>query len=161
MNIARFEKVSEKQFKDDLKRLLNSEEDLYKNVTIPIRATSGSAGYDFVTPVDINIKPGEMLIVPTGIRSYIEEGYVLHVYPRSSLGFKYQMVLANTVGIIDADYYRANNEGHIMIALVNKGNKEVSLKTGERFAQGIFLKFYTAEEEEVKTVRTGGIGSSN
>ena len=161
MSIARFEKTSEKQFKEDLCKLFGIDDDSYKNVTIPKRATAGSAGYDFVTPVSVTLKPGEMKIIPTGIRSYIEEGYVLHIYPRSSLGFKYQLVLANTTGIIDADYYNAKNEGHIMIALVNKGTKEVTLNAGERFAQGIFLKFYTAEEEEVKTLRTGGIGSSN
>ena len=89
------------------------------------------------------------------------EGYVLNIYPRSSLGFKHQICLANTVGIIDADYYNALNEGHIIVALVNRGDKEVTIKKGDRFVQGIIYKFYTAEEEEVTKVRTGGFGSSN
>ena len=161
MEIARFEKVSINQFNKDLKGLLNMEGDFYNDIVLPKRATSGSAGYDFVTPIDIDLKPGEMIKVPTGIRCYIEEGYVLNIFPRSSLGFKYQLCLANTVGIIDADYYNALNEGHIIVALVNRGDKEVILKKGDRFVQGIFFKFYTAKEEEVTNVRTGGFGSSN
>ena len=161
MEIARFEKVSSNQFNKDLKDLLNIEGDYYNEIILPKRATSGSAGYDFVTPIDISLKPGEMIKVPTGIRCYIEEGYVLSIFPRSSLGFKYQLCLANTVGIIDADYYNALNEGHIIVALVNRGEKEVILKKGDRFVQGIFFKFYTAKEEEVTNVRTGGFGSSN
>lgn len=161
MEVARFEKVSEGQFNKDLKDLLNMEGSYYNDIILPKRATSGSAGYDFTTPIDIVLKPGEMVKVPTGIRCYIEEGYVLNIFPRSSLGFKYQICLANTVGIIDADYYNALNEGHIIVALVNRGDKEVSLKKGDRFVQGIFYKFYTAKEEEVTAVRTGGFGSSN
>ena len=160
MNVARFEKVSKKQFDIDIKELLNIEGNI-DDVVIPFRATTGSAGYDFTCPVDITIKPNEMVKIPTGIRCYIEDGYVLHIYPRSSLGFKYQVCLANTVGIIDADYYNALNEGHIIVALVNRGTKEVVIKKGDRIVQGIFYKFYTACEEEVTGVRKGGFGSSN
>lgn len=161
MEIARFEKVSENQFNKDLKDLLNIDGDYYNNIVLPKRATAGSAGYDFTSPIDISLKPGEMIKVPSGIRCYIENGYVLNIFPRSSLGFKYQICLANTVGIIDADYYNAFNEGHIIVALVNRGDKEVTINKGDRFVQGIFYKFYTAKEEEVTTVRTGGFGSSN
>lgn len=161
MEIARFEKVSENQFNKDLKDLLNIDGDYYNNIVLPKRATAGSAGYDFTSPIDITLKPGEMVKVPSGIRCYIENGYVLNIFPRSSLGFKYQICLANTVGIIDADYYNALNEGHIIVALVNRGDKEVTINKGDRFVQGIFYKFYTAKEEEVTTVRTGGFGSSN
>ena len=161
MAIARFEKVSRKQFEDDLKDILGREGDFYDDIILPKRATTGSAGYDFSSPVDITIRPGEMVKVPSGIRCFIEEGYVLNIYPRSSLGFKYQLTLANTTGIIDADYYNALNEGHIIVALVNRGQKDIVISKGERFVQGIFLRFYTAEEEEVKGLRTGGFGSSN
>ncbi|MBR3228356.1 MAG: dUTP diphosphatase [Erysipelotrichaceae bacterium] len=161
MAVARFEKVSRKQFAEDLQEILGIGEDLYDEIILPKRATRGSAGYDFSSPVDILIRPGEMVKIPSGIRAFIEEGYVLNIYPRSSLGFKYQMTLANTTGIIDADYYNARNEGHIIIALVNRGDRDIAIKKGERFVQGIFLRFYTAEEEEVKTERTGGFGSSN
>ncbi len=161
MAIARFEKVSRKQFDDDLKDILGMEGAFYDEIILPKRATAGSAGYDFSCPVDITIRPGEMVKVPSGIRCFIEEGYVLNIYPRSSLGFKYQLTLANTTGIIDADYYNALNEGHIIVALVNRGNRDIVIRKGDRFVQGIFLRFYTAEEEEVTGIRTGGFGSSN
>ena len=161
MAIARFEKVSKEQFSKDLKDLLNMDDNFYDDIVLPKRATTGSAGYDFTSPIDFVIKPGEMIKIPSGIRCYIEEGYVLNIYPRSSLGFKYQMTLANTTGIIDADYYNALNEGHIIVALVNRGNKDIVIKKGDRVVQGIFLKFYTAEEEEVTNKRQGGFGSSN
>ncbi|MBR2577377.1 MAG: dUTP diphosphatase [Erysipelotrichaceae bacterium] len=161
MAIARFEKVSRKQFDEDLKAILDMEGTFYDEIILPKRATAGSAGYDFSCPVDITIRPGEMVKVPSGIRCFIEEGYVLNIYPRSSLGFKYQLTLANTTGIIDADYYNALNEGHIIVALVNRGNRDIVIRKGDRFVQGIFLRFYTAEEEEVTGIRKGGFGSSN
>lgn len=163
MSIGRFEKVSLLQFKKDLRDCLNIEgtDDIYNEITLPKRATKGSAGYDFVCPIDIIIKQGEMLKIPSGIRCYMKDSYVLNIYPRSSLGFKYQMMLANTTGIIDSDYYGAKNEGHIIVAIVNKGNKDIILKKGERFVQGIFFKFYTVDEEEVEVKRIGGFGSSN
>ena len=163
MSIGKFEKVSLSQFKNDLKDCLNIEatNDIYEEIILPKRATKGSAGYDFVCPIDITIKPNQMLKIPSGIRCFIENTYVLNIYPRSSLGFKYQMMLANTTGIIDSDYYGAKNEGHIIIAVVNKGDKDIVLKKGERFVQGIFFKFYTVDEEEIETQRIGGFGSSN
>lgn len=161
MNIGQFKKVTKEQFLKDSKDFLDTTIYNYDYISIPKRATKGSAGYDFVCPFDIEIKPNELVKIPTGIRCYMEEGYVLNIYPRSSLGFKYQMMLANTVGIIDADYYNALNQGHIIIALVNKGDKTIILNKGDRFVQGIFLKFYTAIEDEIEEVRTGGLGSSN
>ena len=161
MEVARFEKVSKIQFEKDLKELFNLEGNFYDCVVLPKRATKGSAGYDFVCPIDVTIKVGEMVKIPTGIRCFIEDGYVLNIFPRSSLGFKHQISLANTVGIIDADYYGAKNEGHIIVALVNRGNKDVMINKGDRIVQGIFYKFYLAKEEEVNTVRVGGFGSSN
>ena len=161
MNIARFEKVSKEQFSKDSIELLNISDADYEAVSIPVRATEGSAGYDFVCPFDLTIKQGEMVKVPTGIRCFIESNYVLQIYPRSSLGFKYQICLANTVGIIDSDYYNATNEGHIIVALVNRGDKDLEIKKGERIVQGIFVEYFKAEEDEVTTKRTGGIGSSN
>lgn len=161
MAIARFEKVSNKQYTEDLKKLLNIEDNSYEDIILPFRATSGSAGYDFVSPIDITIKPNELVKIPSGIRVEINDGYYLSIYPRSSLGFKYQLCLANTVGIIDSDYYHADNEGHIIVALVNRGDKEVIIKKGDRFVQGIFNAYYQALEKEVTEKRTGGFGSSN
>ena len=161
MNIAEFQKVSIKQFNNDLSNLGYKLDNQYSFVCLPTRATVGSAGYDFVTPVDVIIKPNEMVKIPSGIRCKIDNSYVLSLYPRSSLGIKKNITLANTVGIIDSDYYNAENEGHIIIALVNNGKSDVELKAGERIVQGIFTKYYLALEEEVTGVRTGGIGSSN
>ena len=158
MPIGKFQKVSIKQFLQDSN--IENVVEIYNDISLPKRATKGSAGYDFVCPIDIEIKPNEIIKIPTGIRCYMLEGYVLNIYPRSSLGMKYQMYLTNTTGIIDSDYYNANNEGHIIVSIVNKGNKTLSIKKGERFVQGIFLKYYTVEEDEILENRTGGFGST-
>ncbi len=155
MFIAKFEKVTKEQFLKDL-----NDEKAYEKISLPTRATKGSAGYDFICPININIKPNEMIKIPTGIRCSMQDGYVLNIYPRSSLGNKYQMYLTNTTGIIDSDYYNATNEGHIIISIVNKGDKVLNIKQGERFVQGVFLKYYLANEEEVTSKRTGGFGST-
>ena len=125
--IAKFEKVSRKQFQNDY---LNSFPELtlknidliYDLVKLPKRATTGSAGYDFYAPFDIELAPGETIKVPTGIRCKIVDGWVLTMYPRSGLGFKFRLQLNNTVGIIDADYYGSSNEGHIYVKLTNDSN---------------------------------------
>ena len=162
MYIASFEKVSEKQFKEDVLKLLAIDDDsIYEDINLPKRATSGSAGYDFYSPVGFSLKPGETIKIPTGIRCKIEDGYVLEIYPRSSLGFKFQLGLLNTVGIIDSDYYNADNEGHIIIGLVNRGNKEIVVEKGDRFVQGIFLKYFLAREEDNFEKRHGGFGSTD
>ncbi|MBQ6492531.1 MAG: dUTP diphosphatase [Erysipelotrichaceae bacterium] len=160
MKIADFEKVSQEQYSSDLKALLGREDDSYQMVKIPARATSGSAGYDFCSPVEVLLRPGESVKIPTGIRCRIDEGYVLQLYPRSSLGFKYQMALLNTVGIIDSDYYNADNEGHIIIGIVNRGEKDLLIRSGDRFVQGIFSHYYLADEEENLNQRHGGFGST-
>ena len=161
MVVAEFKKVSVEQYNKDIKALLDIEDDSYKDIVIPTRATSGSAGYDFYSPVEVLLKPGEAIKIPTGIRCKIIDGYVLSIYPRSSLGFKYQMCLLNTVGIIDADYYNADNEGHIIVGIVNRGDKDLPIKKGDRFVQGIFSQFYLAKEECVVSERHGGFGSTN
>ena len=161
MSIAIFERVSEKQFAEDLRELLGLQEDCYEQISMPRRATKGSAGYDFCCPIGLTIKAHESIRIPTGIRCKMAEGYVLQLYPRSSLGFRYHLCLLNTVGIIDSDYYRADNEGHIIIGMVNEGDKDLVLKAGDRFVQGVFLKYETAEEEETANERHGGFGSTN
>lgn len=163
--VAEFEKVSEGEF---IKFCVSKGYDekfakaAYLNIREPKRATKGSAGYDFVTPVDINLLPKQALEVPTGIRVKIMEGWLLSIFPRSGLGFKYQTKLANTVGIIDSDYYYALNEGHIIIKVVNGSieNKDLALKAGERFAQGIFLPFGIVKGDSESTIRKGGFGST-
>lgn len=161
MSIAKFMKVSLDQYKQDCIKNFNCcDESTYEDIILPKRATKGSAGYDFYCPFDIEVKKGEMLRIPLGIRVQMEEGYVLNLYPRSSMGFKYQMMLANTTGIIDSDYFHADNEGHIIAAIVNRGDKDFTIKKGERFVQGVFLAYYLAEEEDDFVLRTGGMGSS-
>ena len=137
--------------------------DWYNNITIPVRATMGSAGYDFVIPFDVVIKPGCTCLVLTGIRCKIDEGWVLSIYPRSGLGFKYRCQLDNTVGIIDQDYYYSDNKGHIMIKITNdsKENKDMILKAGDRFAQGVFTRYGITYSDNVTNIRNGGIGSSS
>ena len=158
MPIGKFQKVSLEQFIKDVD-VVNVEK-IYNDIPLPKRATKGSAGYDFVCPIDIEIKPNEMIKIQTGIIFHMEQGYVLNIYPRSSLGMKYQMYLTNTTGIIDSDYYNAKNEGHIIVSIVNKGDKILKINKGERFVQGIFLKYYTVIEEEVLDQRNGGFGST-
>ena len=118
--IAKFHKVSFEQFKADWADAFpdTSEEDIihiYEGIRLPARATSGSAGYDFFTPVPLTLAPGESMKVPTGVRAEIDTGWVLQIFPRSSLGFKFRLQLNNTVGIIDSDYFYSDNEGHMLI----------------------------------------------
>ena len=163
--IARFEKVSFEQYKKDYFDTFNTlenVEEIYNDIKLPKRATKGSAGYDYFAPFDIVLKPNETIKVPTGIRVYMEEGWVLKNYPRSGLGFKFRLQLNNTVGIIDADYYNALNEGHIMCKLTNDTNENriISIKEGEGFAQGIFFNFGITVDDEVSEIRDGGFGST-
>lgn len=165
--IARFEKVSLFQFKRDLLKtnplFATQLENIYQDIILPTRATIGSAGYDFKAPFDIELKPNEVITIPTGIRCFIKDGWVLTIFPRSGLGFKYRLQLNNTVGIIDADYYGSDNEGHILIRLANdsKDNKTLSIKKGEGFVQGIFLPFGIVEDDSAINKRNGGFGSTN
>ena len=161
MEIAQFYKVSKEQFNKDLSSLLNINNNCYDDIKLPFRATSGSAGYDFCCPIDVCLKPNEFIKIPTGIRCKIDDGYVLEIYPRSSLGFKYQMSIMNTVGIIDSDYYNADNEGHIIVGIVNRGNSDLIIKAGDRFVQGVFVQYFLAKEDDEKEKRHGGIGSTN
>lgn len=165
--IAKFEKVSLSQFNNDYLNAfpelnLKNIELIYQRIKMPKRATIGSAGYDFYAPFDIELKPGETIKVPTGIRVKISDGWVLTLYPRSGLGFKYRLQLNNTVGIIDSDYYGSSNEGHIYIKITNDTNENriISIKEGEGFAQGIFLPFGITEDDEVSEIRDGGFGST-
>lgn len=133
----------------------------YDNIKIPKRATTGSAGYDFFAPFDFSLVPGATIKIPTGIRCILKEGFVLKEYPRSGLGFKYRVRLDNTVGIIDSDYYKSDNEGHIFIKITNEGQQILKVKQGEAFCQGIIVEHFYAEEDEVTEQRNGGFGSTS
>lgn len=166
--IARFEKVSFTQFMEgyidcfgaaDEKEILQ----IYESIALPRRATSGSAGYDFCTPVPLRLQPGETVKVPTGIRVTMQPEWVLKCYPRSGLGFKFRLQLNNTVGIIDSDYYFSDNEGHIFAKLTNdsKEGKTVELAAGSGFMQGIFVEYGITVDDEADGVRNGGFGSTS
>ncbi len=162
--IARFEKVSFEQFLSGFDGEFSLEEikEMYENLQLPRRATKGSAGYDFFAPFEITLKPGQTIKVPTGIRAYMEDMWVLKLYPRSGLGFKFRLQLNNTVGIIDSDYYYSSNEGHIFAKITNDTNEErvVSIKKNTGFIQGIFLEYGITYDDEVSEVRDGGFGST-
>lgn len=154
--IAKFEKVSKEIF-------INSgyTEEEYASYSLPKRATSGSAGYDFYAIKDFSVNPNETVTVPTGVRARIEDGWVLKIYPRSSLGFKYRFTLNNTVGIIDGDYYYSDNEGHIFVRATNMSDKPLFIKKGQGFCQGIFSEYGITEDDDATDARNGGFGSTD
>lgn len=162
--IAKYEKVSFEQFKSGFDGQFSSDEikQMYDELQLPKRATKGSAGYDFFAPFDIHLKPGQTVKVPTGIRAQMEDGWVLKLYPRSGLGFKFRLQLNNTVGIIDSDYYYSSNEGHIFAKITNDSNegKVVDIKKNTGFIQGIFLEYGITYDDMVEEIRDGGFGST-
>ncbi len=164
--IAKFELVSREQFVTDAENAFDISEaeavEMYDSLMLPVRATVGSAGYDFFSPVNIELEAGQSILIPTGIRAQMERGWVLLLFPRSGLGFKYRFQLDNSVGVIDQDYYYAKNEGHIMAKMTNdsREGKTLSIKAGHAFMQGVFVPFGLADEEEVTNRRILGLGST-
>lgn len=165
--IAMFKKVSLEQFAEGWKELnpgAGEEEirNIYDKIKLPVRATAGSAGYDFFAPADIVLGPGETVKIPTGVRVWMEQEWVMKCYPRSGLGFKYRLQLNNTVGIIDSDYYNSDNEGHIFVKLTNdtKEGKTVEISCGQGFMQGIFVEYGITLDDDVTDIRNGGFGST-
>lgn len=165
--IAKFHKVSFDQFCRDWMDTFPDEnpeklEELYRDIRLPRRATSGSAGYDFYAPMTFTLKPGETIKFPTGIRVEMEEGWVLKCYPRSGLGFKYRLQMNNTVGIIDSDYFYSDNEGHIFSKMTNDSNegKTLCIEKGTGFMQAIFVEYGITWDDDATEVRNGGFGST-
>ena len=157
--VGRFHKVSEKRFLEDWKDTFGEVQEeevqkIYGDIRLPQRATSGSAGYDFFSPVDFTLQPGETV--------EMEPNWVLKCYPRSGLGFKFRLQMNNTVGIIDSDYFYSDNEGHIFAKLTNDTNEErtVALKAGTGFMQGIFVEYGITFDDDVTDIRNGGLGST-
>ena len=166
--IAKFHKVSPEQFLgamiDDYPQYTREDIiDMYESLELPRRATRGSAGYDFFAPFSFSLPPGTTIKVPTGIRVEMEEDWVLKLYPRSGLGFKYRLQLNNTVGIIDSDYFYSDNEGHIFIKITNDSNegKTVEVKSGTGFVQGIFLEYGITVDDDAEGIRNGCFGSTS
>lgn len=157
--MRKFEKISFEQFKKDISDNI----DLYNSIELPKRSTMKSAGYDIRSMESGIIKPGCAMTFKTGIKVCMNEDEVLYIYSRSSQGYKYNVCLANSVGVIDSDFYNnSSNEGHFQVRLINLGTEDYEVNIGDRIAQGVFMKYLTVdEEEEIQNKRDGGLGSTN
>ena len=153
-----FEKISFEQFKKDV----GDNKEIYDNIILPVRGTKKSAGYDIRSVEEGIVRPRESKIFKTGLKVNMNEDEVLFIYTRSSQGYKYNVTLANSVGVIDSDYYNnSDNEGHFSVKLINNGDKDFEVKIGDKIAQGVFVKYLTVDnEEKIENVRVGGIGST-
>ena len=133
----------------------------YEYVNLPKRKTKQSAGYDIESAVNVVITPGETKLIPTGLKVYMDENEWLGIHIRSSLAIKYGLILANSVAVIDSDYYNnPDNEGHIMLPIRNVSGMPYTVKKGDRIAQGIFHRYYKVDNDSADGDRTGGIGST-
>ena len=165
--IAKFHKVSKERFVADWMDAFegvsaDEAEKIYEGIRLPRRATAGSAGYDFFAPFAFTLAPGETIKIPTGIRAEMKEDWVLQIYPRSGLGFKYRLQLNNTVGIIDSDYFYSDNEGHIFSKITNDSNenKTLTIPADTGFMQGIFVEYGITVDDDATEIRNGGFGST-
>ena len=157
----KFDKVTVTQYElDGLREFI-----AYKDIKLPKRATKYSAGYDMYSVRDFTLNPGESIKIPTGIKVKLDPDKFLMVVPRSGLGFKYGVRLANTVGIIDADYSSSDNEGHMWIKIdypiLNENKKPMIIKQGDAICQGIILQYFKVDDDESDGVRNGGFGSTS
>jgi len=137
-----------------------------KNINLPIRKTKYSAGYDMEAAEDTIIpsfkKGMNPTLVKTGIKAYMEDDEMLLIYNRSSNPKKKGLILANSVGVIDKDYYgNPDNDGHIMFAFYNIKDEDIEIKKGEAIGQGIFQKYLVTDDDIAEGERTGGFGSTN
>ena len=156
--MRKFERISFEQFKSDV----SDDKKLYESIVLPKRSTSKSAGYDIRSITSGTIKPGESMVFKTGLKVSMNDDEVFYIFDRSSLGYKYDISLSNSVGVIDADYYNnEDNEGHFSIKLINHGEKDFEVKVGDRIAQGVFMKYLCVDDEEkIDKKRKGGFGST-
>lgn len=146
-----FEKISYSQFKVDVCDDL----DLYNQYRLPSRDDDGAAGYDFHLIKDIIIKPGEMIKIPTGIKSFFNSNEVLLLVLRSSAGIKYNLRLCNQIGIIDQNYYNnLDNEGDIFAFVKNEGDSIISFKNNDAIVQGIFMEYLTTVSDSKENIET-------
>ena len=137
----------------------------YKNMelSLPIRKTQYSAGYDISAAEETILLPAAVTVIPTGIKAYMSSDEYLGIHIRSGLSIKNNLSLINGQGIIDADYYNnADNEGHIMIAIYNHNSQNILISKGTRIAQGIFYKYLAADtdDNDLFVTRAGGMGST-
>lgn len=156
----RFEKVSYNEFKRTV-GVLPVE---YDEIKIPKRATRNSAGYDFYSPIDFTLGPGETIVLPTFIKASVDCDKTLIMAPRSGQGFKYKVQLYNTIGVIDADYYsNEKNDGHIFVKLYNDSPdcKTMEVRKGDAICQGLIIQYFTVEDDDTTADRVGGFGSTD
>lgn len=162
MVIRGFEKISSNEW-------YKKNNENYYNIKIPERATKYSAGYDFYSPISIRLYPHKVYMIPTGIKAYMDVDEVLQIYIRSSMAIKHGIKLANSVAIIDSDYYNnPDNEGHIFICLENTSITPYTINIGDKIAQGIFMQYWLVDDDKYfsdielvnQSVRVGGIGST-
>ena len=136
-----------------------------QNINLPVRNTKYSAGYDIECAEDITIEPfngGNPTLIKTGIKAYMEDDEYLMLCNRSSNPKKKGLVLANSIGIVDKDYYgNPDNDGAIMFAFYNVKNEPVTIKKGERIGQAIFMKYLICDNDNADGIRTGGFGSTD
>lgn len=130
-------------------------------IKLPTRATEHSAGYDFYSPMSVTIQPNEMVMIWTDVKAHMYYDNALLIIPRSSMG-KQPIMIANTVGLIDSDYYdNESTDGNIGFRLLNLGNIPYEIKVGDRIGQGIFIKYGTVKDDNTTATRSGGFGSTN
>lgn len=165
--VGKFNKVSFEQFLSDMKSAFgnrwNEEEihSFYNEIKLPKRATVGSAGYDFYSPIPFSLSPWEEIKIPTGIRVIIDDGWFLECLPRSGLGFKHAIRILNTCGVIDSDYSQSSNQGHIWAKMrLERWNGILALNAGDAFMQAIFLPYGITYDDDANGVRDGGMGST-
>ena len=137
-----------------------------KDIHLPIRKTKYSAGYDIEAAQDILIpsfkKGMAPTLVPTGLKAYMASDEVLYLYNRSSNPKKKGLILANSVGVVDRDYYgNIDNDGHIMFAFYNIKDEDILIKKGEAIGQGVFSKYLVVDDDSSDGERTGGFGSTD
>ena len=166
--MIKFEKVSYTQFEKDMHecgfdatpKLMR---EIYDNIKLPKRATKCSAGYDFFAPMPLIFANKISKKFPTGIRCKMDDNVVLLLFPRSGLGFKHRFSIDNTIGVIDADYYNAKNEGHIhsKMHFDNIATTWLDIPTGEAYMQGVFVNYLKTDDDETDGIRVGGFGSTN
>lgn len=128
---------------------------------LPKRETAHAAGYDLSAAETTVLAPGEIKLVPTGVKAYMQDREVLYLFDRSSNPRKKGLVLINSVGVIDGDYYNnPNNEGHIFAQMKNITDETVTVEAGERIVQGVFMPFLAVDGDDATGERTGGFGST-
>lgn len=188
-----FSKVPFTSFKKDFENLYGEQDPaflsvVYDKIELPKRSTKYSAGYDISVPFSFSIKKGRSIVIPTGIRCKMDDKIVMLLFPRSGMGFKNRLGLANTIGVVDADYYNADNYGHIMVKLVYNGDKYteslflnssttsettskknkkfkriLTIDANQAFAQAVFTPYFYDRKESIEDIdiRKGGFGSTD